>query len=86
MNKEEYIETMLDEIYSKYRIYFFNEGVVPNLVTLSPKMYDTVMNYFNLNGFTTIFGMNIVVSSDITDFGEIGVYRIERPEEWKNTI
>ena len=86
MNKEEYIEALLDVIHKKYKAYLFNEGEMPNLITLSPKMYDTVMNYFNLNRFTTVFGMNIVVSSDITDFGGIGVYRIERPDQWKSTI
>lgn len=86
MNKEEYIETMLDEIYSKYRIYFFNEGTVPNLVTLSPQMCSTVIDYFQLPEFSTVFGMKVLVSSEVTDFNKIGVYHIERPDEWKNTI
>lgn len=86
MNTEEYINTMLDVIYDKYKLYLMNEGEKPNLVTLSPEMCNTVIDYFQFEELTTIFGMNIIVSSEVYDFNKIGVYRIERPDEWKSII
>lgn len=86
MDREEYIENLLDVIHKKYKVYLFNEGEMPNLITLSPKMCDTLINYFQLQEFTTIFGMKILISSEVDDFNKIGIYRIERPDEWKNII
>lgn len=83
---DKYIDTMLDIIYEKYKNYFMNEGEIPNLITLSPKMCSVVINYFQLPELTTVLGMNIVVSSEVDSFDKIGVYRIERPDEWKDII
>ena len=84
--RENDVEEILDTIYEKYKLYFLNEGEAPNLVTLSPYMCHTFVDYFNLEEFNTIFGMNIIISSEVYDFNKIGVYRIESPDKWKNII